>query len=148
MPIDIHSYFLLLATAFLAASLLPGSPDTVLVLMVTNRANVALSIAVATVGSYLGACLNYYLGRGIGRVKFLEKFRPSEEELRLSTRRYVRYGRVALLFSWVPFVGDPLTCAAGFMKLGLLEFSLWVLAGRLVRFWVVAILALQVTSRL
>lgn len=77
-------YLTLFATALIAASLLPGSPDAILALMVVRKANIPLCVLVATSGSYLGACFNYYLGRGLHHIQFLEKLKPSEKELALS----------------------------------------------------------------
>jgi membrane protein YqaA with SNARE-associated domain len=131
-------YLTLFSTAFIAASLLPGSPDAVLAVMVSREANIPLCILVATIGSYLGACLNYALGRGVHQLKFLERFSPKNKELEKSWQRYLKYGQVTLFFSWVPFIGDSFTFLAGYLKLNLTVFSIWVLAGRLFRFVLVA----------
>jgi len=127
-----------------AASLIPLSPDALLVVMVTNKTNIALSIVVATIGSYLGACFNYSLGLGIQKIKFFNRFKPSTQKLEITIQRYKKYGQVSLFFSWIPFIGDPLTFVAGYFKLGFLEFSIWVLLGRLFRFLLVAFTTLQV----
>jgi membrane protein YqaA with SNARE-associated domain len=137
-------YLTLFLMSFIAASLFPGSPDAVLVFMITAKYNIYLGVLVATVGSYLGACLNYYLGMGVRKLKFLEKFKPSEKEFHTTLLRYQKYGRVSLLFSWFPFIGDPLTFVAGYMKLNFIEFTFWVVAGRLMRFCVVAYMAFSV----
>ena len=140
-------YLILFVTAFVAASLFPGSPDAMLAYMMVNKNSILLSITVATIGSYLGACLNYYLGLRIHKVKFLDKFKPSEKEFAQSTQRFLKWGQISLFFSWVPFVGDPLTFVAGYLKLDFIKFSIWILLGRIFRFWLVASAASLVSAK-
>lgn len=134
-------YFVLFIVAFTAASILPGSPDAVLAIMIANKKSVVLCICVATFGSYLGACFNYYLGLGSCKIEYLNKFRPSEEKREQSLLRYQKYGRISLFFSWFPFVGDALTFLAGYLKLDFTEFTIWVISGRAVKIAVVVYLA-------
>lgn len=45
-----------------------------------------------------------------------------------------RYGRPALLLSWVPIVGDAIVAAAGVVKVPFAPFSLWVIIGKAARY--------------
>lgn len=131
-------YLTLFATAFIAASLFPGSPDAILIIMINNNLNIIWGVIIATLGSYLGACLNYYLGLGVQRLNFLNKWKPSDTEVQKALLRYKKFGYIGLFFSWIPIVGDPLTFVAGYLKIDLFEFSICVILGRLIRFLVVA----------
>ena len=40
----------------------------------------------------------------------------SEDLLVKGEQYYRKYGRLSLLFSWVPFIGDPITMVAGVLR--------------------------------
>jgi len=120
---DFAAYGGLFMAAFLAATLLPSSSEIVLVgLMATGDYPVLSLIAVASTGNILGAILNWWLGRGIEHFRNRKWFPVSGEKLEQAQGWYLKYGRWALLFSWVPLIGDALVIAAG-----ILREKLWVL---------------------
>ena len=86
-------------------------------------------VGVATLGNVLGGCTNYALGllaaRGF-RVAYFEK-----EHRREALDRIQRYGAWALLFSWLPIVGDPLCLAAGYLRTNLWLSILCMTLGKL-----------------
>ena len=84
---------------------------------------------VATAGNYLGACTTYGLARAIAA-------RVSRDDARTKRAAALmdRYGRPALLLSWVPLVGDALVALAGAMRVPFLPFSAWVLIGKAARY--------------
>ena len=53
-------------------------------------------------------------------------------------RWLTRWGSPLLLLSWVPFVGDLLCVAAGWLRLHWLPCGLFMALGKFVRYWVVA----------
>ena len=61
--------------------------------------------------------------------------------LERGTKWFRRYGLFALLFSWVPIVGDPLTVVAGIFRVRFIWFLLLVAAGKTARYIVVAAIA-------
>jgi membrane protein YqaA with SNARE-associated domain len=125
------SLWALFVASFLAATLLPGGSEAVLYGVLTlhpDRYWAALGIA--TLGNTLGGMSSYLLGRLI----------PQRKELRgLDAVR--RYGSPALLLAWVPFIGDPLCVAAGWLRLNPWWSALFMAAGKLARYVVVAALA-------
>jgi membrane protein YqaA with SNARE-associated domain len=129
----------LFTVAFLAATLLPGSSEAALVaaLKLGDMAPAA-AIAAATLGNTLGSCLNWAIGRFGANWRDHPRFpiRPAQYE-RISGL-YRRYGLWSLFFSWVPFVGDPLTVFAGLTRTPFLVFLPLVAAGKLARYLVVA----------
>lgn len=137
-------YLFLFFTAFIAATILPGSPDAVLVYILSINKNAILGVIAATLGASIGASLNYYVGLGIYNSKLLDKLIPSKKEFDSALHRYEKYGMIGLFFSWFPFIGDPLTFIAGYLKLPFRIFSLWVFLGRLVRFIIVAYIAVNI----
>jgi membrane protein YqaA with SNARE-associated domain len=121
----------LFAASFLAATLLPGGSEAVLYgVLKLHPDRYWPALGVATLGNTLGGMSSYLLGRLI----------PQKEKLRgLDTVQ--RYGGPALLLAWVPFIGDPLCVAAGWLRLNPWWSALFMAAGKLARYVVVAALA-------
>jgi len=118
----------LFASSFLAATLLPGGSEAVLFgVLRLHPEQYWAAIGLATLGNTLGGMSSYLIGRII----------PQKQELPgLPTMR--RYGSPALLLSWVPFIGDPLCVAAGWLRLDPWLSALFVAVGKLARYIVVA----------
>ena len=122
--------------SFLSASLLPLASEVFVVGMPPLGYNVWGVILVATVGSYSGSLVNYAIGKKgtdfvLGRYLKIDPKTWTRAE-----RFYERWGPVALFFSWVPFIGDPLTAVAGALHMNLGIFSFWVLFGKTLRYLV------------
>ena len=99
----------------------------------------AVPIAVATAGNYLGACTTYLLARAAAR-----RLAPVSKTVAAHTRAIAlveRLGQPALLLSWVPVIGDAIVAVAGGVGIRFLPFSLWVIIGKLGRYSAVAWLA-------
>lgn len=134
-------YFSLFASSFLAATILPLSPDAMAAYMASNGYVLFLIIAVATLGSYLGSCTTYLLGR-LSRKKILKKrMKGGEEKLEKYHKIFAKYGAPILLFSWVPVVGDIFVGLAGIFGINFFIFSLYALLGKITRFAFVAYMA-------
>ncbi len=102
----------LFTTGFLSATLLPGGSEAALVVLLDKAEySIPTLVAIATLGNTLGGMTNYYLGRLIP-----EKRRGGRHRQR-AVEWLLRYGYGALLFSWLPFIGDPLCLAAGWLRL-------------------------------
>lgn len=139
---EITAYTTLFMAAFLAATLFPAQSEAVLLgLLSTKTYSVSMLLLVASVGNVLGAVVNWALGYGIERFKGHKWFPVSEAALAKAQSRYARYGRWSLLLSWVPFIGDPITVAAGIMREKFLPFILLVAIGKIGRY--VALISLH-----
>lgn len=114
--------------SFLSATLLPGSSEVALV-AVLHRHPESLwpAIAVATVGNTLGAMVSYALGRLLPN-----RVTPSA----IATMQ--RWGYAALLFTWLPLVGDALAVAAGWLRMHAGLAAVAFAVGKLARYLVVA----------
>ncbi len=117
----------LVVSAFLAATLLPGGSEAVLAAFIAvEPGSWREALALATVGNTAGGMSTYLLGR-----LFPERELPE----RLETVK--RYGPVTLLFAWMPFFGDALCVAAGWLRLNWIACALWMGLGKLGRYAVV-----------
>lgn len=135
------AYFLLFASALVAATVLPMQSEAVLVaLLFEGTRPVALLLAIATLGNVLGAGINWYLGRYLLIFKDRRWFPGSDAQLGRAQDWYHRYGRWSLLASWVPVIGDPLTVVAGVMREPFASFLLLVTLAKAGRYVTLAVL--------
>jgi len=101
-----------------------------------------LLVAVASLGNVLGAVLNWWLGRELGRFSGWRWFPVSAAALEKAQGWYHRWGRWTLLLSWMPIIGDPLTVVAGVMRENIWVFLALVGLSKTCRFAVLAYITL------
>ena len=119
----------LFVSSFTSATLLPGSSEAVLAWFLLNWRDAALAaIAVATVGNTAGGLLTYAMGRLV----------PERKADSRAVDWLKRHGTPLLALSWVPIAGDALCAAAGWLRLPVIPAALWLLAGKLARYLVIA----------
>ena len=125
------SLWTLFASSFLAATLLPGGSEVVLYgVLKLHPGELWSAISVATLGNSLGGMSSYLIGRLIPPKKDLPGLPAAQ-----------KYGSPVLLLSWVPFIGDPLCVAAGWLRLNPLLSLLYISLGKLARYLVIAFVA-------
>jgi membrane protein YqaA with SNARE-associated domain len=130
----------LIVSAFLAATILPLSSEVLLAIVVRRRGDFLVPVAVATLGNYLGACTTYVLARAAAA----RLVRSSPEHPTRALALFERYGAPALVFSWVPIVGDAIVALAGASRVHFVPFSIWTALGKAARYALVAWGALNV----
>ena len=136
-------YFGLFLAAFLAATILPFSSEVVLSTLLIAELSPVWLIVSATVGNVLGSCVNYGLGYSLRMPQVQKWLGISQKSLERAEARFQRMGTWALLFAWVPMIGDPLTFVAGTLRVKLVWFVVLVSAGKLARYLVVSYLVLK-----
>ena len=136
--VDLAVYSGLFLAAFTAATLLPAQSEILVVgLLLTDHAP-WLVLAVASVGNVLGSAANWFLGRGLERLRTRRWFPVSPAALARAEGWYRRYGRWSLLLAWAPIVGDPLTVVAGVLRESFWVFLLLVSVAKIGRYLVLA----------
>ena len=132
---DVWVYLGLGLTAFLSATILPGSSEALLAALLIERQDDALALfATATAGNSAGAAVNWVLGRFLVHHAGKRWFPVSPAWLARASGWFTHYGWWLLLFSWVPIVGDPVTVAAGLLRMRFLPFLLLVALGKAARY--------------
>ena len=140
---EFSSYLGLFSAAFAAATLIPAQSEAVLVgLLLHGQQSVAVLLLVATLGNVSGSLVNWLLGRSIERLRHRRWFPVSDAQLERAQQRYRRYGRLSLLLSWVPIIGDPLTVVAGTLREPLWSFLLLVTLAKGGRYLLLAAITL------
>lgn len=136
-------YLSLFVTAFLAATILPGSSEVLLGGLVLKGYAVSWLWISATAGNTLGSVVNGMLGRQIDRFEGARWFPFSEQQLARARQRFNRYGQWSLLFGWLPIVGDALTLVGGVMRVPWFNFVALVALGKGLRYAIVLWIATQ-----
>ena len=118
----------------LAATLLPGGSELLLVTMLMTQPENAFWLwLIATLGNTLGACVTYIMGAFVAlKLKSKQPQPPSQppapllqkikhrlqNQFTISAVRLKQlndYGAWLLLLSWVPIIGDGFCLAAGYL---------------------------------
>jgi membrane protein YqaA with SNARE-associated domain len=119
--------------AFVSATLAPGGSEAMLAYLAAKSAHSSsVLLFVATSGNTLGAvttwCLGYFTARGFAPTG---RWQRGERKAFASVRRF---GAPALLFSWLPVVGDALCFAAGWLGLRFFDSLVMIATGKALRY--------------
>lgn len=134
---DVLAYGSLFGSSFLSATLLPGSSEALLIaLLIAGKASVYGLLLAASLGNTLGGLTNIILGRLL----------PMKRHKRWHDTAMTwlhRWGPAALLFSWLPVIGDLLCVMAGWLRFSWLPALLFLAIGKTLRYIVIATATLQ-----
>jgi membrane protein YqaA with SNARE-associated domain len=127
--------WMMLITGFLSATLLPGGSEAALIAVLKlDSEPLILVILVATFGNTLGGAVNYLIGLWIPNRTHQQKHGHR------SLAWLQKYGYWALLFSWLPIIGDALCLAAGWLRMKFIPSFTLILIGKAVRYSMLAAL--------
>ena len=134
------SLLIMLAAAFGAATLLPFSSELVLAAQIKSGfAPFGALIVAATVGNVAGSALNWWLGLHARRFEGRRWFPFSPETIEAAEERFRRWGVWSLLLAWLPIIGDPLTFAAGLLRVPLWQLVPLVAVGKAARYAIIGV---------
>ena len=135
-------YWGMFLSAFLAGTILPFSSEVVLLACIGLGLDPVWSTLFTTAGNALGGFTCYWIGR-IGKTEWIEKyFKVKKKKIDKMQRFLQGKGALMAFFAFLPFVGEAIAIALGFMRSNgtLTVFSMFV--GKLIRY-IVMLLALQ-----
>ena len=122
----------LLAASFVASTLAPLSSEAALFgYLRLHPEHAAAAITVATIGNTAGGMTTYWIGRLV----------PERTQEKLDPRALKwlrRHGSPATFFAWLPLVGDAISLAAGWLRIAWPAALVFMAAGRLARYFVIA----------
>lgn len=127
-------YVGLFISALLAGSIVPFSSELVMVALVKVGLSPTLCVLSATLGNTVGGMTCYYMGR-LGRVDWIERYFKVKKE-KIDRMQSFLQGKGALMgfFAFLPFVGEAIAIALGFMRSNVVLTTLSMLVGKLVRY--------------
>jgi len=129
-----HPLWELFISALISSTLLPGGSEALLIYHASNQTSPpVMLLLVATAGNSLGGMLSWGMGRW-----WVWRFpaHPLQQKHQAAIQRLRHWGSPALLFSWLPVIGDPLCLAAGWLKTGWLTSLLFIIIGKGLRYYI------------
>ncbi len=126
-------FFIIFFSAFGAATILPIYSEATVVYYLNSGYSKLLILLSAGLGNSLGSILNYYLGKK-GIEYLLNKGYVKENSLKRAEIIFKKFGGFALLLSWAPVIGDPLTFIAGSLHYDIKKFVIIVAFAKFVRY--------------
>ena len=123
----------LFVTAFLAATILPFSSEAAFLIALKSDMPVINAMLAASSGNVLAIIFNYFLGYFL-YTKTRDKLLSSKLG-KFSYEKGHKYAYIALFFSWLPLIGDPLTLVAGLVRLQFVWFVLIAGSLRVLRYY-------------
>ena len=127
----------LFISAFISSTVAPGGSEAVLAYLVNaHQHSVTELVAIASIGNTLGAMTTWWMGLWAANKYPAETMLKAERQKSLTTVQ--KWGGWALLFSWLPIVGDGLCFAAGWLRLSLTLSLATILIGKVARYLAVA----------
>ena len=135
--------------SLLASTLMPGGVEGLLYFMVREADYSFVSLLVtASAGNTLGGVITFGVGMllhlGIAEAGWQQRLDRWFKLEPKSLERVRKWGAPALLFSWLPVIGDPICLAAGYVRLRFWPSVLMIALGKIGRY-VVLLWALQKT---
>jgi membrane protein YqaA with SNARE-associated domain len=133
---DYLSLWGLFASAFISSTLAPGGSEAILAYMVAqNKFPTEKLILIATIGNTLGALTTWGIGRLVAK-----KYSVLSDTKQKAVNRVKKWGYFALLFSWLPIIGDGFCFAGGWLKMPFIISTLVILLGKTIRYICIAYL--------
>ncbi len=126
----------LFLSGFFVAMFIPGGAEIFLFSTIKLHPQMFWqAIAVATLGNVLAGMTTYWIGRLLPQGKSL----PDNAKRWLG--RIHDYGQPIMLIAWVPWLGEAICIAAGWLRLNFPISALFLSSGIFVRFWLTALAA-------
>lgn len=133
-------------SALLAGSAVPFSSEAVLIALLhpSTGLNPVICVLSATVGNLLGSLTCYWLGH-LGKMEWLVKYFHMKEEKILRMQAYLnKRSAFMAFFAFLPIVGTLIAVALGFLRSNIYIVSVSMFAGKLIRYIIVALAAMEV----
>lgn len=136
--------------SFLAATLLPGGSEALLLLVLQSHPESFWpALAVATLGNTLGGMVSFGMGWLVPQFRHGDAEHsgaggaaphplPQTAGFASNVSRVRRFGAPALLLAWLPLIGDALCLAAGWLRINLWQAALYMAIGKFARYWLIA----------
>jgi len=134
-------YIALFVLSFLASTLIPLGSEWFVYYLVGVEYNIIFIIMIASVGNYLGAAVNYYIGIKGSNTILHRAIKFSDKETKKAEEKFRKFGPAILFFSWLPIIGDPLTFVAGLLRYNFKKFTIYVFLGKMIRYIMIALIS-------
>ena len=128
-----------------AATLLPGGSEAYFLYKLHASPDlIYTSLFIASIGNTLGSFINYLLGKYL-RNFALKKSYFKQNSIQKATKLFEKYGFIALLLSWTPIIGDPITFVAGILRYDWWKFLTIVFIAKFVRYSILVYIYIEIS---
>ena len=132
----------LFISSFIAATIIPFSSELVLSILIANKYPLATCLIIATLGNWLGGISSYGLGR-LGEWTYIKYFTGLNKiKIGKVKGKVDKWKSPLAFFCWLPIVGDIFAVGLGFCKINFLKVSLWMLIGKMIRYFLWALITI------
>ena len=132
----------LFISSFIAATIIPFSSELVLSILIANQYPLATCLIIATLGNWLGGISSYGLGR-LGEWTYIKYFTGLNKiKIGKVKGKVDKWKSPLAFFCWLPVVGDIFAVGLGFYKINFLKVSLWMLIGKMIRYFLWALITI------
>jgi len=132
------SNWALFLSALISSTLFPGGSEALLVYQLqASPSQIVILVSIATLGNVTGSIITYAMGR-LGYVLGSRWFQLPQQRIAQAEQYFSKYGKLTLLFAWLPIIGDPICLVAGVLRYHFIGFVLLVSLGKLVRYSLLA----------
>ena len=129
----------LLVVCFISATIIPLASEAAVFGAIKLGVPATEALIYASIGNCAAVLFNYWLGR-LGSDAIHRRAQTSKWGKK-SLDYLESHGLWALLLSWLPFIGDPLTIVGGIIRINFLHFVLITFPLRVIRYiailWIV-----------
>lgn len=135
-----YGYWGFFVASFLSATVLPFPSEVVLFALLHMGASPWLCVLFGTVGNTLGGLTCYWIGSK-GKIEWMEKYLGISKEKVDSVHGWVsQKGAPMAFFSFLPFIGDVINVALGFLQSNLKRVTFYMALGKFARYFFIMVI--------
>ena len=143
-----YGYWGLFLSAFLAGSVIPFGAELLLGVLLYQGFPLFPLILVATLGNWLGGYTAFFMGY-YTRWDLIEKyFKIKTTRIESFTWKDRFSPELLALLCWIPILGSIILISLGIMQSSILKTGVFMFIGRLVRYFIWALLSIEVIDAL
>ena len=136
-------YLLLFIWCFLASSIIPLSSEPYFVTIIATTHTWILPLCIASIANTLGSITTFWIGRKTEEITIHKLSQKNQKRVEKAQNMLHKYGAIALVLSWVPFLGDILVAIGGALHLPFWKSVFWITIGKTIRYGILAAIVLQ-----
>lgn len=140
----ILEYLLIFVWCFLSATIFPASSEPYYMSIVVKYNQLLIPLVFATVGNTIGGLTTFLIGRKGGEMIVKRSSEKNKARYDRAVNYIHKYGPVSMLISWIPLLGDIMVSLGGALKLPVAASTFWMLIGKLGRYLVLGLIALEI----
>ena len=126
-------FFIIFISAFGAATILPIYSEATVLYYLNEGYPKYLILLSAGTGNTLGSIVNFYIGKKGVDYLIKKKYVKSKNIIK-AEKLFKKYGGFALMLSWMPIIGDPITFIAGTLHYDIKKFIIIVSLAKFIRY--------------